>query len=69
MTGSGDMQIMAQGPDGKSVRPDWLTFHTGSNWPRPGAEWGTGFTLPVAGCWDFHVHRDDAVGDVWLVVK
>ncbi len=69
MTGNGDMQVVAQGPYGESVRPKWLTPHDGSNWNRPGAEWGTGFILPGSGCWDFHVSRGDASGDVWVLVK
>ncbi len=69
MTGSGDFQIVAQGPDGARAP---LLFgpdrHTSSNWQRPGDEWGTGFHFPVAGCWDLHATRDTLAGDVWLAV-
>ena len=26
--------------------------HGGSNWIRPGNEWGAGFIFPHAGCWE-----------------
>lgn len=69
MTGDGNLQIIATGPQGKSVKPEWIAFHgLASNWNRPGAEWGTGFTLPLKGCWDFHVRRGSSSGDVWFLV-
>lgn len=69
MTGDGDIRVVAKGPQGASIQPKWITFHGSSNWSRPGAEWGTGFILPRSGCWNFHVSRGDASGDVWLLVK
>ena len=69
MTGNGDLRLSATGPVGQTVRPDWgPQAHGGSNWERPGDEWGAGFTFPVAGCWDVHAARDDVVGDVYLMV-
>jgi hypothetical protein len=70
MTGTGDFHLIAIGPQGQHLPPSWgPEAHGGSNWDRPGDEWGTGFdSLPVAGCWDFHVTRDNASGDVWLVI-
>src|SRR5205809_3304118 len=63
-------RVSALGPRGLQVRhlvgPE---LHSGSNWQRPGGEWGTGFRFPVAGCWDLHVTDEDAVGDVWIVVS
>lgn len=69
MTGNGDMQIVALGPRGETVKPRWMTYHGSSNWARPGAEWGTGFILPEGGCWDFRASRTDATGDVWMLVN
>jgi len=69
MTGDGNLQIVARGPNGRSVKPDWITPHNSSNWNRPGYEWGTGFTLPTPGCWDFHATRGTAFGDIWLIVR
>ena len=67
MTGSGDFTIVASGPQNKQVRPSQgPAAHAGSNWPRPGDEWGTVFTFPLAGCWNLHATRGNASGNVWL---
>ncbi|MDX6324409.1 MAG: hypothetical protein QOK15_763, partial [Nocardioidaceae bacterium] len=42
--------------------------HSGSNWARPGEEWGTGFVFPTTGCWDLHVRSGGTTGDVWVKV-
>lgn len=69
MTGTGDLHLIALGPQGQHLAPAWgPEGHGGSNWDRPGDEWGTGFTFPAAGCWDMHATRDDTSGDVWLLV-
>ena len=69
MTGSGYFSVAALGPSGAKVLPSQgPDGHMGSNWNRPGDEWGTVFTFPVAGCWDLHATRDNASGDVWLKV-
>ena len=63
-------RVTALGPGGLQVRPLFgPDLHSGSDWQRPGGEWGTGFRFPVAGCWDLHVTDEDAVGDVWIVVS
>src|SRR5260370_7882 len=67
MTGAGELQLGAVGPAGRRISPDWIQAHEGSNWQRPGQEWGSGFTFPVAGCWDLHATRGASSGDVWLV--
>ncbi|HEX8033896.1 MAG TPA: hypothetical protein VF510_08625 [Ktedonobacterales bacterium] len=70
MTGTGDLHLIAQGPQEQRLAPVWgPEAHGGSNWNRPGAEWGAGFTFPVAGCWDIHATRDDNAGDVWLRIN
>jgi hypothetical protein len=70
MTGSGGVHFVAYSLNGRHVAPIWgPDEHGGSNWNRPGEEWGTGFNFPVSGCWDIHVTRDGAAGDVWLDVK
>ena len=70
MTGSGSFHLSTHGPHGMPAQP---TFgpeeHGGSNWNRPGDEWGSGFIFPVAGCWDLHATRGTASGDVWLIVQ
>jgi hypothetical protein len=69
MTGSGDFTIVALVPNSMNVPPSQgPSEHLGSNWNRPGDEWGTVFTFPVAGCWDLHATRDNAFGNVWLKI-
>jgi hypothetical protein len=69
MTNSDYFDIMALGPHGMKVLPSQgPDRHLGSNWNRPGGEWGTVFTFPVAGCWDLHATSDNAFGDVWLKI-
>ena len=68
MTGNDDLQVIGLGPGGTRISPKWITYHPGSNWNRPGAEWGTGFVFPKAGCWDLHATRGSSVGDVWMLV-
>ena len=65
----GDFHIIALGPGGEDVQPTWLEPHGGSSWARPGGEWGTGFTLPHAGCWDFQATMGKLTGDVWMQVR
>ena len=68
MTGAGPLWITAAGPGGLVLRPKWgPERHSDSTWKRPGAEWGTGFVLPCAGCWRFRVSRASGSGDLWLV--
>lgn len=73
MSGSGNFTIVAQGPDGASVLPTQGPGPHGA--PNPSAsswngwgEWGTVFRLPMAGCWTFHATRDNASGDLSLLV-
>ena len=69
MTGTGELRLSATGPAGRTVQPDWgPQAHGGSNWGRPGDEWGAGFTFPLAGCWNIHAVRDNIAGDVYIIV-
>jgi len=70
LTGEGDPQFTTIGPQGEHARVVFgPELHDGSNWHRPGEEWGTGFNFQTAGCWDLHVVRGKTAGDVWIVVK
>lgn len=69
MTGSGDFRLVAHGPAGQVLQPTDFIFHEGSNWQRPGEEWGSTFTFPASGCWDVHASRGNLVGDVWFVIE
>lgn len=62
------IQIVALGPRGERLQPLFLEKHENSNWDRPGAEWGTAFNFPLAGCWDLHVTGGKTVGDVWVII-
>jgi hypothetical protein len=68
MTGNDDLQVTGLGPGRTRISAKWITYHTSSNWNRPGAEWGTGFVFPQAGCWDLHATRGSSAGDVWVLV-
>jgi hypothetical protein len=68
VTGSGPFHIKAVGPEGQTVKHTWMEYHSGSNWNRPGDEWGTGWQLPTAGCWHLHVTRRSTSGNIWLAV-
>jgi hypothetical protein len=70
MTGSGAFHIIGRLEGGKPVKPIWgPEGHGGSNWDRPGYEWGTGFSFPAPGCWNLHATRNDVTGDIWLLVQ
>lgn len=69
MTGSEPITLMAEGPGSQRLKPDWgPEAHSGSNWTRPGQEWGAGFTFPVAGCWTVQAARLPVSGHVSFVV-
>lgn len=65
VTGDGDLTIEAVGPDDTTIEPDWgPEIHGGSNWVRPGDEWGTGWTFPEVGCWTFQVRRGESIASL-----
>jgi hypothetical protein len=69
MTGSGQMRFSATGPRGQRIAPAWSTLHYGSNWDRPGEEWGTGFRFPVGGCWTVRATRGTSAATATLLVE
>lgn len=69
MTGEGDLRLWAEGPGVPRGEPDGVDPHTGSNWDRPGSEWGTYWVFPRPGCWRIHASRDEAAGTLWLWVR
>lgn len=69
ITGRGPIHVVGIGPTGQRIKPAWgPEQHGGSNWNRPGSEWGTGWRFPTAGCWHIHAKRSGASGNVWLKV-
>lgn len=69
MSGGGDLRIVAHGPADEVIEPSQgPTRHSGSNWNRPGAEWGTFFALPTPGCWTLAASNGDFTSRVFLIV-
>ena len=69
MTGTGLLTLTAIGPDGRHHRLAWgPDAHLGSNWDKPGDEWGAGYVFTTPGCWDLRAVRGDATADVWIRV-
>ncbi|WP_159540810.1 hypothetical protein [Aeromicrobium sp. 9AM] len=67
MTGKGDLTVRLIDPDGRRKKLDWgPEAHGGSNYHRPGDEWGTGFTLAKPGCWELRFSRDSSHASVWI---
>jgi len=66
MTGTGDLGLEAVNAKGTQRSHHDVRRHEGSNWDRPGDEWGSLFTFPEPGCWDIHAERASVTGDVWL---
>lgn len=59
MTGKGALRLEAFDSDGNRVRPqEGPSQHfAGSNWNRPGDEWGSSWVFPHPGCWTIAASR------------
>jgi hypothetical protein len=69
MTGTGLLSLPTIGPDGRHHRLAWgPAAHLGSNWDKPGDEWGAGYVFTSPGCWDLRAIRGHATADVWIRV-
>lgn len=69
MTGAGSLTLEVIGPGGQRHRLAWgPDAHGGSNWDKPGDEWGAGYVFTAPGCWDLRAIRGKATADVWLRV-
>jgi len=69
MTGTGLLTLQAIGPDGQQHALAWgPDAHGGSNWDKPGDEWGAGYVFTAPGCWDLRAIRSHATADVWIRV-
>jgi hypothetical protein len=69
MPGTGAASFSATGPDGRRIGLAWGPgLHGGSNWNRPGTEWGTGFTFPTPGCWTVHVRVGSHTAEAGVLV-
>lgn len=68
-TGTGEFRVVAVGPRSQQVPPEsGPTQHVGSNWDRPGEEWGTIFRLDEPGQWRLQVRRGDAAASLPVAV-
>jgi len=71
ITGIGtQFSVQAKHENGTIILPIWgPDYHgRGSNWDRPGEEWGTGFNFPEPGCWTLTVTRGSTIGEIHLEV-
>jgi hypothetical protein len=70
ITGTGkQFDVIARHEDGTIIHPIWgPEYHGGSNWERPGDEWGTGFNFSKPGCWTLIVTRGATAGEIRLEV-
>ena len=69
MTGTGLLTLAAISPDGRHHRLAWgPDAHQGSNWDKPGEEWGAGYVFTTPGCWDLRAVRGDATAEGWIRV-
>lgn len=70
MTGSGPLRLSTTSPQGNAVALQWgPEGHGGSNYDRPGDEWGAGYLFSSTGCWHLQARRTEGVADVWLQVQ
>jgi len=67
-TGEGPFVAEASGPDDVSIEPTGVVEHLGSNWDRPGDEWGTTWNFPQPGCWTFTITRGDDTAQISIEV-
>jgi hypothetical protein len=67
ITGTGGLYLNAIDPHGRRHKLQWgPDLHSGSNYQRPGQEWGAGYRFTEPGCWRLHARRGTASADVWL---
>ena len=71
MTGDGELAVHLIGPDGSEQPLAWGPEpHGGSNFARPGDEWGIGFSPDEPGCWQISFEREgDDRADFWFYVE
>lgn len=71
ISGTGDPVMTVQGPAAATdAALEWgPEFHTGSNYDRPGDEYGTGVVFDAPGCWTVTFTRADGSAGVQLQVN
>jgi hypothetical protein len=69
MTGVGGLAARSTSPSGSPVDlASPPVEHRGSNYNRPGDEWGTVHLFNEPGCWHLTLARYNSQADVWLTV-
>jgi hypothetical protein len=69
MTGSGPLSLAAYDGRGRRIALAWGPVdHGGSNYRRPGAEWGGGYRFRRPGCYRLTARRTHGGGEAWLRV-
>jgi hypothetical protein len=68
-TGSGKLTTSVTSPSGRLEAELWgPELHGGSNYARPGTEYGTGYIFDEPGCWRLHFVNGDNEADAFLQV-
>lgn len=71
MSGSagGTLRLLLVDSDGNRLEPlHGPESHGGSNWSRPGNEWGSVLEFPHAGCWVVQASSGNNTGHIWFDV-
>jgi hypothetical protein len=69
MTGSGPLKLAAYDSRGRRIALAWgPEQHSGSNYRRPGEEWGSGYRFRRPGCYRLTAQRTEGRGEAWLRV-
>ena len=69
VSGTTSLHLQGRGPSGAVAKLTSFERHSGSNWRRPGVEWGSELLFQQPGCWDIHLSGGKVSGDVWVMVK
>ncbi len=70
MTGGGSLKSVAYSFNRKRLPLAWgPELHGGSNYDRPGIEWGAGYRFTEPGCYRLTARRATGTGVVWLRIK
>jgi hypothetical protein len=70
MTGDGPLVHTGYTFHGKRIPLAWgPDFHGGSNYARPGIEWGVGYHFTTPGCYRLTARRAHGSAVVWLQIK
>jgi hypothetical protein len=69
ITGRGPLKLAAYDAHGRKVPLAWIEPHGGSNYRRPGDEWGSGYRFLHSGCFRLTARRTVGTAEAWLRVR